>query len=102
MCTVPRSAVVLLTVALLAAAPDADAKRHGRHGWVHARLSAVRAWFRHSGHASIAPRRSRVDRAAERRREAARMQAAIESERARRRSTEVAAFVAAHPPGTLQ
>lgn len=102
MSAVPRPTVLLLSAALLAAAPDAEAKRHGRHGWMHARFSAMRAWFRHSAHVPAAPRKTQADRAAERRREAARVQAAIEAERARRRRMEVAAFVAAHPPSTLQ
>jgi hypothetical protein len=94
----PRPTALLIAAVLVLAPPVVDAKRHGRghghHGWMHARIAAVRGWFRHV--AREAPttsngRARRRDRSASAR--AAAEQAALTS----RRRGEVEAYLRDHP-----
>jgi hypothetical protein len=88
----------LLLVALLALAPAiGDARRHGHghghHGWMHARLLAVRGWFRHARDPGGHEHRG----AAHRSRAASQAHAVEQAALAARRRSEVDAYLRDHP-----
>lgn len=90
--------IVLLLAAVLVASPSTgEAKRHGHAhgGWMHARMAAMRGWFRHVAHVPV----ERVSAAPSRRkRGVVRSQRPVEqAQLAARRREEVDAYLRDHP-----
>jgi hypothetical protein len=91
-----RPSSLLLALVLVLVPAVSEARRHGHghghHGWMHARIAALRGWFHHAD----APARDR-HRVAARRSDAAKAHAAEQAALAARRRSEVDDYLRAHP-----